>query len=350
MKTTIKTIFSVLCFMSTVAYLNAQTSFFETLKIHGPEATYQVYGDVYTNDKGKPAATVANAYLNEIEIHTLENIPSGITVEKVMKKDGKRHLFENYNGVAISAIQQIGFPNTSILYHSGYNRGFVAVDNAVFFITGWNKDLTDFKKIQAVMILDGSAKTASSKKKKKGKFWKQLKDATINQGRGGSHIQEGTSAEYTALMDKNPEQVVRKYLKAMKAKQDAYTLTAEDKANLQKLLDAAAADDAHAKKVNDAYWASPAGQSHRAGYRGNSAGSNNNVTLVNSSNEDVYVNYSGSRNKGTKVPAGGSATWSCTQDAFIQAETITGSTYSYTTTNNKVYSANSGCNTSITIN
>jgi len=201
----------------------AQQSLFETLDAHGPDAKYQVYGDLYENDKGEPAAQVL-PYKNAIEKHQHQGLPSGISVTKVLD-NGKTALENNYNGISISAIKYAGFPNTSILHHTGYNRGYVAFDNYIFFLHGISKDQTSFNEIRSFMILDGTASKADTKKKKKGKFWKQLKEAALNERPSG----EGSSAEYAELMAKDPEKLVRDYLKKMKAKQDVYTMTAQDK-------------------------------------------------------------------------------------------------------------------------
>lgn len=234
-----------------VASAFAQQSFFETLDAHGPDAKYQVYGDVYENDKGQPAAQ-AVSYKQVIERHSFQNLPSGITVNKILD-NGKTALTTNYNGISISAIKYVGFPNTSILHHTGYNRGYVAFDNYIFFLHGISDDKTDFREIRSVMILDGTASAADTKKKKKGKFWKQLKEAALNQRPSG----EGSSAEYSDLMAKDPEKLVRDYLKKMKAKQASYTMTAQDKKNLDILYNGAKADDDRVKNYNEAFKRKP---------------------------------------------------------------------------------------------
>ena len=103
------------------------------------------------------------------------------------------------------------------------------------------------------MILDGTASESETKKKKKSKFWKQLKEAAVNTRPSG----EGSTAEYANLMAKDPEKLVRDYLKRMKAKQDSYTMTSQDKKNLDILYNGAKADDDKAKKFNEAYKRKP---------------------------------------------------------------------------------------------
>ncbi|WP_299764193.1 hypothetical protein [uncultured Dokdonia sp.] len=249
-----KTINFLTILLSFSITVTAQQSFFETIDAHGPNARYQVYGDLYKNDKGEPAAQEVTTYKNTIEKHQHQGLPSGFTINKVLD-NGKTALSSNYNGISISAIKYVGFPNTSILHHTGYNRGYVAFDNYVFFLHGISKDQTSFSEIRSIMILDGSA-SKTGKKKKKGKFWKQLKEAALNERPNG----EGSSPEYKELMAKDPEKLVREYLKKMKAKQDTYVMTSQDEKNLKILYNGAKADDAYAKKKNDEYWASEEGQ------------------------------------------------------------------------------------------
>lgn len=235
-----------------VASTFAQQSFFETLEAHGPDAKYQIYGDLYKNDKGEPAAQENTSYTGQVEINTFQGLPSGVSVQSV-NKEGKVGVATNYNAIQISAIKYVGFPNTSILHHTGYNRGYVAFDNYIFFLHGISEDKTDFREIRSFMILDGTASASDTKKKKKGKFWKQLKEAAMNKRPSG----EGSSAEYADLMAKNPEKLVRDYLKKMKAKQASYVMTAQDKKNLDILYNGAKADDDRVKNYNEAFKRKP---------------------------------------------------------------------------------------------
>ena len=334
---------AILCIASLAT---AQQSFFETLDAHGPDAKYQVFGDLYENDKGEPAAQEITGYKNAIEKHAHQGLPSGVTVTKVLD-NGKTALESNYNGISISAIKYVGFPNTSILHHTGYNRGYVAFDDYIFFLHGISDDKTDFREIRSIMILDGTASKEDTKKKKKGKFWKQLKEAAVNTRPSG----EGSSAEYATLMAKDPEKLVRDYLKKMKAKQDAYTMTAQDKKNLDILYNGAKADDAYAKKKNDAYWASPEGQAILENRRrANASDKASVVRLKNNSSSTIYVGTDGTNNKGTEIAPGATATWSCKQDGYIQAVTKVSNTYSYKSTENRVYRANSGCGNTVNVN
>ena len=179
------------------------------------------------------------------------------------------------------------------------------------------------------MILDGTAPKADTKKKKKGKFWKQLKEAALNQTPSG----EGSSAEYAELMAKDPEKLVRDYLKKMKAKQDAYTMTVQDRKNLDILYNGAKADDAYAKKKNDEYWASAEGQAILENRRRADASDKASVVrLKNNSNNTIYIGTNGTNNKGTEIAPGATSSWSCSQDAYIQQVTKVSSTYSYKST------------------
>jgi len=196
------------------------------------------------------------------------------------------------------------------------------------------------------MILDGSA-SKEGKKKKKGKFWKQLKDAALNERPSG----EGSSPEYKELMAKDPEKLVRNYLKEMKAKQDAYAMTTQDKKNLEILYNGAKADDAYAKKKNDEYWASKEGQAILENRRrAEGASQADNVTLKNNSSSTIYIGSNGSNNRGTEIGPGRTAVWSCKRDGYIQTVTKVSNTRSFKSTTSKVYTANSGCGDTININ
>ncbi len=242
-----------------ITSVTAQKSFFETLDAHGVDAKYQGHGGVYTNSDGEQVLRTQNLdYHMFIERHKLDEKSSGVTVKRVNEKNVDTLLINNYNAVQLKAIKYEGFPNTSILYHSGYNQGYVAIDNAVYFVSGFSKDKTDFREIDAVLLLDGSAtEKDDSKKKKKGKLWKKLKDAALS---ATALTDPAITAEYKELMKNDPEQIVRDYLKAMKAKQNAYTMTAKDKNDLEMLYKAASDQAAYVKKYNKAYWASPEGQ------------------------------------------------------------------------------------------
>ncbi|SDS12088.1 hypothetical protein [Winogradskyella sediminis] len=248
-----KVVFIMCCIFSTT--LLAQQTFFETLESHGENAQYQRYGDIYKTDKGKNAAT-SSAGKVEVEIHFVDAIYAGITTQYIYKN--KPTLIDNFDGATNSVVKQIGFPNTSVLVNEAKNSGYVAMDNYLFFIEGFSEDYTDFRKIARFYILDGSAKKDKPKGKKKGKFWKQLKSSVVYQT--NENINQGTGPEYEEAMARDLTNEVKAYLKQMKAKQNTYTLTASDKADLELLKQTVADYGVYVRKKNKEFWDTPEGK------------------------------------------------------------------------------------------
>ena len=145
--------------------------------------------------------------------------------------------------------------------------------------------------------------------------------------------------------------MITNYLVAMKAKQEGRTAKQKQSdnnvANIEVARKAARdAERAEAKRYNDSVMATPEWKDLERRKKQNEANYQSRqkadfVTLRNTSGSTIYVARSGSKNRGTKISAGGSASWSCGQDAYIQ---VNG-----TTTNTKVYSSNSGCGDTISI-
>ncbi|TCK67342.1 hypothetical protein DFQ05_1116 [Winogradskyella wandonensis] len=240
----------------------AQTSFFETLNSHGADAEYLNFGQVYINDDGKQQVNSSKPQKTTIVLNEFMGLPAGIKVFSHF--EGKEPIRRyNYDATKEPVIDFIGFPNTSMLHHGGYNRGFVAIDNYVFFLEGISKDKLDFRQISRAYVLVGtknaSSETKKKKKKKFGKFLGKLKDATINQGRTNTNAQpEGP--EYDALMSHDVREMIKSYLKTMKAKQDTYVLTEKDKADLATIKNAGIDYDKMVQDKNNAYWNSAEGQ------------------------------------------------------------------------------------------
>lgn len=253
-------LFLSLVFGLMITSISAQKSFFETLEAHGTDAKYQLHGELYENSEGKKVLGVQSENFHGLikyNVHP-EGFKAGITLLRYSEKSNDTIGLEGYNPLDDGSVKLHGYPNTSMLYDGDYRRGFVAIDNALYHLGGVSDDKTDFTEIRRVVLLDGSATSNdASKKKKKGKLWKKLKSAAIN---ATALTDPMITPEYKALMKNDPEQIVRDYLKAMKAKQDAYTLTAEDNRKLASVYQAALDHAAYVKKYNKDYWASEEGQ------------------------------------------------------------------------------------------
>lgn len=242
----------------------------------------------------------------------------------------------------------VGYPYESHI-HGTYS--YVSIDNYVFVLGGLSKDKTSFKTLNVAFIkIERSAKDKAKKKdetKSKKSFFAQIK-ALKNQAQTASgHF----GSEYKELEGKNIRKMITDYLVAMKAKQNGRTATQKksDKNIANIAVAKKAAKDAvwaEAKRYNDSVKATPEWQEldrrkklNEANYQG--AQKANIVTLRNTSANTIYVANEGSKNRGTKINAGGSAKWNCDQDAFIQVNN--------TTTNTKVYSKNTGCGNTIIV-
>lgn len=249
-----------------------------------------------------------------------------------------------------------GSPYESVLLDTKRDEGFVAIGDYIFVIGGVNDDCTSFKYIYKVYIKNG-ASTQTKTPKKKSSFKDKLRALKAVKSGGGTNY----GPEHKALQKQNLNKMITDYLVAMKAKQDNRTSAEKLKAdkNYKKAKDRAIQAEkdewAEAKRYNDSVRATPEHQDlerrkrqNEANYR--SAKAKNDVTLRNNSGSDIYVGTSGSYNRGTKIRAGGTAYWNCSQDAYIQIETVKGNSYSYKASSRKIYTANSGCGKTINVN
>ena len=251
-----------------------------------------------------------------------------------------------------------GYPYESVISGEdwGYRYYYVSIGDYVFSLKGVPTKYATFKGISSVYIKAGKPeKDGAKKKKKKSKsknsFFAKMK-ALKNEALGsvGSF-----GPEYKEFKNKDMDKIITDYLVAMKAKQDGRTAAQKQSdtnvANLtkNKLAKEKAAKDAswaEAKRYNDSVKATPEWKDLERRKRQNEANYQSRqkadfVTLRNTSGSTIYVARGGSKNRGTKISAGGSAKWSCGQDAYIQVNN--------TTTNTKVYSKNSGCGSTVNI-
>ena len=242
----------------------------------------------------------------------------------------------------------VGYPYESLIYGK---YSYVSIDNYVFVLGGLSKDQTTFESLNVAFIKVEASKKDKTKKKKKPKkknsFMAKIK-ALKNQAKAAAG---NFGPEYKEFETKNIREMITNYLVAMKAKQEGRTAAEKqsDKnvANIEVARKAAKdAERAEAKRYNDSVMATPEWKDLERRKKQNEANYQSRqkadfVTLRNTSGSTIYVARSGSKNRGTKISAGGSATWSCGQDAYIQ---VNGKT-----TNTKVYSSNSGCGDTISI-
>lgn len=325
----------------------AQNSFFSNIS----EADqYHSYLEMSESDNGFFKAKSRNAVVK----FKIDYLPTGEGYKLNATVDegtdiGKTYFTIDASGKGNSCV---GYPYESVVSKKNGQLSYISIDNYVFFVEGLSKDKTSFKSLLEVYIKVGakSEKEKAKKKdkpKKKSSFFAQMK-ALKNQAKAAAG---NFGPEYKEFETKNIRNMITEYLVAMKAKQEGRTAAEKQSdnnvANIEVARKAARdAERAEAKRYNDSVMATPEWKDLERRKKQNEANYQSRqkadfVTLRNTSGNTIYVARGGSKNRGTKISAGGSASWSCGQDAYIQ---VNG-----TTTNTKVYSANSGCGDTISI-
>jgi hypothetical protein len=257
-----------------------------------------------------------------------------------------------------------GYPYESVIRSNSNKEGIIAIGDYVFFLKGVSNDGSSYTSIDEVYIKDGASVGDNPGKQKKKKFsfkdkFKHLKSGGLKIGSYGS--------EHKALQSQNLRKLITDYLLAMKAKQGARTAKQKQsdknilkakEAIVLKAKEAKAAEKAKrdaewagAKRYNDSVKATPEWQDLQSRKEQNernyqASKTKNTVTLYNTASSAIYVGKSGSRNPGTKINAGSKASWGCDSDAYLQTISASGA---YSSTNQKVYSANSGCGNTISL-
>ncbi len=245
----------------------------------------------------------------------------------------------------------VGYPYESYIKHRPTKTGFVAIGDYAFLLYEISKSGISYGGISQVFIKIDKNKTKTAntgKKKKKDSFMSKLK-ALKNASSGKSNY----GAAHKKLESLNIDKMITDYLVAMKAKQNKRT--AKQKQHDKNIIVAKnkGADDI--KKYNDSIKATPEYQDLQRRKRQNeknyqSSQNRNIVRLRNNSGSTIYIGTSGSRNKGTKINAGSTAKWDCTKDAYLQKMTKSGGNNTYSSTSHKIYSKNSNCGTTVSIN
>lgn len=333
----------------------AQNTFFETLNKNGKDAVYQEYYTVGVNEKGKQ---YIDGKRYEVTMKPIEYNGVKVGFDMVKIEDGKN--LNGFNPTRDDYEELIGYPNTSHLLHTRKNTGFVAIDDYIFELTRITDDGLSFKSIETIYIRKGSgavADKAVKPKKKKSKFFKKLGSAALAVATNGqvSSI-ESAGPDHKKAMGIDLKQMVKDYLKAMKNKQNSYTLSPKDKAEIAMVKKSVKDHHADIKRKNDSIWNTPEYQRIRENNaRASGNAKRNRVTLTNKSGRTIYVATKGlgmgSDNPGTELHNGHStSSWDCHKSAYLQTRTKNGGSNSFKTTSVKVYSANSKCGGTVIIN
>lgn len=333
----------------------AQSTFFETIEKNGEDAVYQEYYTVGVNDKGKQ---YIDGKRYEVTMKPIEYNDVKVGFDMVKVEDGKN--LNGFNPTRDDYEELIGYPNTSHLLHTRKNTGFVAIDDYIFELTRMTDDGLSFKSIETIFIRKGSGTVANKEakpKKKKSKFLKKLGSAALavaTNGQVGSI--ESAGPDLKKAMSIDLKQMVKDYLKAMKSKQNSYTQSPKDKAEIAMIKKSVKDHHIKIKKYNDSVWRTPEYQKILENNR-RAAGNakTNRVTLKNNSGRTIYIATKGlgmgSDNRGTELQNGHStSSWDCHKSAYLQTRTKNGGSNSFKTTSVKVYSANSKCGGTVIIN
>ncbi|WP_405562326.1 hypothetical protein [Polaribacter sp. Asnod6-C07] len=333
------------------AATQAQKSFFDNIS---EKDTYNIYSGITENGDGTFKATkkLKAVKFKKEYLSTGE----GYKFSTILQEGQKKGETDVTVDISDKKIDCKGYPYESVISQEdwGYYYYYVSIDDYVFCLKGVSTKNATFKDILSVFIKAGKVEAASDntkKKKKKNSFFSKMK-ALKNEALGSAGV---FGSEYKEFKKKNIRKLITDYLVTMKAKQNGRTAAQKQSdtnvANLtkNKMAKEKAAKDAsyaEAKRYNDSVKATPEWKDLERRKRQNEANYQSRqkadfVTLRNTSGSAIYVARSGSKNRGTKISAGGSVKWSCGQDAYIQVNN--------TTTTTKVYSKNSGCGNTITV-
>ena len=320
--------------------LQAQNSLFDNIS---EEDQYNVYRMFTESEKGffKSKTRVSPIKFKK------EYLPTGEGYKITAISDAGTDIGDVFvtSDVSSKGNSCVGYPFESHI-HGKYS--YVSIDNYVFILGGLSEDRTSFKSLNVAFIkVDTSEKAKPKKKKNKSSFFAKMRELK-NQAKAAAG---NFGSDYKELEKKNIRKMITDYLVAMKIKQDGRT--AEQKqsdknvANIAKAKKAAKeASYAEAKRYNDSVKATPEWKDLERRKKLNESNYQSRqkadvVTLRNTSGSTMYVARGGSKNRGTKISAGSSVKWTCSQDAYIQVNNRT--------TTRKVYSKNSGCGDTISL-
>lgn len=326
----------------------AQNSFFETLKKNGKDAVYQEYWSVNKNDKGKYEISGKRYEVTAKPVFH-KGLTSGFNLMKL--EDGKS--LKGFNVAKNDYDEIIGYPNISYFLFNRDNSGFVAIEDYIIELKGISKDRLSFNDIGVIFIRKGSGnnvKEGEKKKKKKGKFFKKLGKTTLKVI-AKVDVSQLPDKDVKKALSLDLETYIKDYLKAMKSKQNKYTLTAKDKSEISILNQSIHQYNAMVKRKNDSLWNT---DEYRRGRemkrRADGVGKRNNVTLINKTGENLLI-INSETNTSTMSLGSVSKTWSCSRNAYIgrKSSNCNGGSICYKIIR-KVYTANSKCGGTVTIN
>ncbi|BDS10698.1 hypothetical protein [Aureispira anguillae] len=290
-----------------ISNINAQESFFSALKKQ-ENKRYTSYYNIY-EDGGKIFASTYHKTHRAMPLE-YEGIPTGIQFfDKEKGEDKEKERGKKIEFTSPGSYRLAGYPNTRMLHFVRGNTGIVVIGNYIFELKGVNEDATNFRKIDHMYLanLDNNGKKIKGISKK------------------------------TAMAD-NPYKLVRDYLVAMKKIEDEYTLTKSDEADLALMN---LAQEAYEKKVQGDFEEFKKIKAEQKRLMSGTI-----VTLKNTSSEKIWIGSESTHISPDFVLSGSTIEWDCDDDAYIYQKSSSGDFHS----KRKVYSANSGCGKTISIN
>jgi hypothetical protein len=344
-----KLILSTLTVLALSAGINAQKSLFENISTTDQYIEYYSVRD--DNNDGKYVIKDPRFVVK----FQKEYLPTGEGYAiRALVDEGKNKDFLAWSmSAAEEGVVCTGHPYESMLTED--KESFVAIGDYVFVLYELEVDGAPFYTVSKAFIKKGAVAPAAEDGEKKKMTMKERMIALNELKNGGASY----GPEHKALQSQNLDEMVADYLAVMKVKQDARTpeqLKSEENIKVAKVAKANAKDNewAEAKRYNDSIKATAEYQDLQKRKEQNernyqASKTKNTVTLRNNSSSAIYVGTSGSSNRGTKIDAGGTASWSCIQDAYIQTSTQSGGSTVYSSSSNKVYSADSNCGSTVVV-
>ena len=332
-----KQVYTTVLLLFSLLTIQAQQTLFEALENNGDGATYQGFGGLVA--KGDGTYNFNTDYL-PVKIE-LERTPTGIPIgfEARFISENKR-AFRETELSDYGTIDNYVYPMS--IKHGFTKEGYVVIDDLVFVLSKiYDGSDPSMENVTSVYVLKKDRKaTTEAPKKKKGGFFARMKDK-IQSARNSS---VSSSPTYKYLTSLNLDKKFNDYVAAMKKKQ-AIPLTAKDKAKIAAIKKAKKMDADEIKRYNDSVKATPEYKRLKE-YQAFVASIDEEkaltiVTIINRTGKDIYVFEEGSRN-GSRVGHANSIKVSCVKNYYYNFNPNSSN-------KSHCYSANSGCNASITI-
>jgi hypothetical protein len=342
-----KLLFALTLFITTI--VSAQGSLFENIST---KDQYREYYSVQDED-GDGKYVIKD--LRFIVKFKTEYLPTGegYSISAVVDEGNKKGFIARFMNATHEGSSCTGHPYESMISKS--DESLVAIGDYVFVLYHYKGKEGPTHAVHRVFIKNGAVAPAAEEGEKKKMTVKERMLALNELKNGGASY----GPEHKALQSQNLDKMVNDYLAAMKVKQDARTpaeLKSEGNMKMATINESKAEENewAEAKRYNDSVKATPEHQElqrrmdqNERNY--NASKTKNTVTLRNNSSTAIYVGTGSSRNRGTKIDAGGTASWNCDQDAYLQTATQSGGSTAYSSSGNKVYSANSNCGNTVVV-